>query len=59
MSELSIFGNVLAEPGWPSVVGIVERCMHAVDEENFVVDDSSSKCDYCVLSAHDMCQVLC
>lgn len=45
MSELSIFGNVLAEPGWPSVVGIVERCMHAVDEKNFVVDDRSSKCD--------------
>lgn len=45
MSELSIFGNVLAEPGWPSVVGIVERCMPAVDEKNFVVDDRSSKCD--------------
>lgn len=45
MSELSIFGNVLAEPEWPSVVGIVERCTHAVDEQNFVDDDNSSKCD--------------
>lgn len=58
MSELSIFGNVLAAPGWPSVVGIVERCMHAVYEQNFVDHFTSSKCDCCVLSVHDVCQVL-
>ena len=37
MSELSIFGNVLAELGWPSVVGIVERCMHVVDEQTLLI----------------------
>ena len=44
MSELSIFGNVLAEPGWPSVMGIVEILPHSVDAQNFV-DDNSGKCD--------------
>lgn len=53
MSELSIFGNVLAEPGWPSVVGIVERFMHLVDEQNFV-DDNSCKCDYYILSDYEV-----
>lgn len=52
MSELSIFGNVLAEPGWPSVMGIVEILLHSVDEQNFV-DDNSSKCDYYILSAYE------
>lgn len=51
MSELSIFGNVLAEPGWPSVMGIVEIFMYSVDAQNCVDDDNSSKCDYYLLSA--------
>lgn len=55
MSEqpLSIFGNVLAEPGWPSVVGIVERFMHLVDEKHFV-DNNSSKRECYLLSAYVM-----
>lgn len=60
-SKLSIFGNVLAEPGWPSVMGIVEIFMYSVDAQNFVDDDNSSKCDYQLLSACEVplkCQVL-
>lgn len=45
MSECSIFGNVLAEPGWPSVVGIVQRFMPSVGEQHFD-DDDSNKCDF-------------
>lgn len=48
-SKLSIFGNVLAETGWPSVMGIVERSMYLVHEQNFV-DSGSSKFDCCRLS---------
>lgn len=54
MHKLSIFGNVLAEPGWPSVVVIVERFMHSVDEQNFVDDDNGCKCDYYILSAYEV-----
>lgn len=54
VSELSIFGNVLAEPGWPSVVGIVERFMHLVDEQNCVDDDDSCECDCSALSADEV-----